>query len=82
MSDKNIDYSRNGKSLLCVPVKLFNEMVKRGTLKERNLSSPLYLFRNLDGSLKRSGYIAFTSNCAILGKTKKLALERYKENFE
>ena len=80
MSD-NKDYSRNGKSLICVSVRLFNRMVKAGTLEERNLTSPLYLFRNLDGSLKRTGFVAFTSNCAILGKTKKLALERYKKNF-
>ena len=71
---------RNGFDIVVIKTKLFNKMVESGTLKERAISDKVYLQRNLDGSLRKYGYNAFSYNNSYWGKTRKLALEKAKEN--
>ena len=73
------NYTRNGFSLLCIPVKTFNRMVELGTLKERKMTSPLYLFKTNKGKNRKTGFVAFTYDSAFFGKTQKEALESYKK---
>ncbi len=74
-----MDYSRNGFNLDALPVTEFNKAVLNKTLKERAISSSFYMFYNKHGELKKTGWVAFTYNCAYFGKTKKEAIDFYKE---
>jgi hypothetical protein len=75
-----MDYSRNGFSLEAMPVKKFNQAILNGSLKERKISDHLYLqYNQRTGQLRRTGWIAYTYNSTVFGKTKKLAIARYKE---
>lgn len=70
---------RNGFEIVVVKTKLFNKMVQNNILKERAISSDLYLQRNNDGSLRKYGYNAFSYDNSFWGKTKKEALEKAKK---
>jgi len=77
------DYSRDGHSLMTLPVAKFNAMVKAkdSLMVDRKLTNWAYLYFNRYDELRKVGYVAFTSNATYFGKTKKEAMENYKRQW-